>query len=272
MSNEIRVSGLFDHPIKSCAKRELSHMEIPLSYDRRWMVVDKDGNFVTQRNFPKMALIKPEITDGTLIISAPGEQTVLKIPLDYPGQKVRVVVWGNQLEGVNDGEIPNQWFSDYLGIACSLVHMAPNYVREKWAGYGRFQYADSYPLHITNEGSLQDLNGRIIKSGDTPVLMDGFRPNIIVCGEPYIEDTWALIRIGKLLVYIVKPCVRCPIPQINQETGVKGKQPNKELYRYRRVSPKEVIFGQKAVSRDAGIIYLGDSVEILEEKEAQKTI
>ena len=266
---EAKVSSLHYYPIKSCAVTDVeSSVEISergIRYDRHWMVVSPEGMFITQREKPKMARINPVVEDNRLIVSAPDELSILEIPLDYKGDRLAVEVWGKPLEAVDEGDIASQWFSDYLETRVRLVHMPSDFVREKKGA--RFQFADSYPLLIASEESLEDLNRRIEANGGNSVQMDRFRPNIVVKGvRPYEEDTWGQIRVGEVDVEVVKPCIRCPIPQVDQSIGVKGKEPIKTLYSYRRVSKKDVVFAQKAVPLSRGTIYRGDTVEVLSTK------
>ncbi len=272
---ETEVSGLHYYPIKSCAitnvETSIEIGERGISYDRHWMVVRSDGMFITQREYPKMARINPVVEDNRLIVSAVDELSVLELPLDSRGDRLAVEVWGNMLEAVDEGDIASQWFSDYLGARVRLVHMPSDFVREKTGA--RFQFADSYPLLIVSEESLADLNQRIQASGGNPVSMSRFRPNIVVRGvRPYEEDTWREIRLGEVGVEVVKPCIRCPIPQVDQTSGIKGKEPTKTLLTYRRISRTEVIFAQKASPLNQGKVGIGDRVEVVTTKDAPQTL
>jgi uncharacterized protein len=265
------VESLHFYPIKSCQGAEMQIGRVTekgFAYDRHWMVVDQGGLFVTQRNFSKMALIKPALAEDKLVISASGESSILEIPLDYNGARREVEVWGTKCEAVDNGEIASQWFSDLLGASVNLVYMPHDSIREKKPGYGKLQFADSYPFLIASVDSLKDLNERIQANGGQPVPMDRFRPNIVVDGgEPYAEDTWKQIQIGEVDFDVVKPCVRCPIPQIDQSTAIKGKEPTKTLLSYRRVARTEVIFAQKAVHKNTGIVKVGDQIQVNERKD-----
>lgn len=272
---EAEVSGLHYYPIKSCAVTDVEGSveigERGFRYDRHWMVVNPDGMFVTQRDYPKMTRINPVVEDNRLIVSASDELSVLELPLDSRGDRLAVEVWGNPLEAVDEGDIASQWFSDYLEALVRLVHMPSDFVREKKGV--RFQFADSYPLLIASEESLADLNERIQADGGNPVPMDRFRPNIVVKGvQPYAEDTWGQIRVGEVGIEVIKPCIRCPIPQVDQSSGVKGKEPIKTLLSYRRVSRTEVIFAQKAFPLNHGAVSIGDKVEVVSTKTGPQII
>jgi len=145
MSNEIKVAELSYYPIKSCAGttkniegESIKVAEKGFEFDRRWLIVNPSGKFLTQREFPQMALIVPRVEDNNLIVAAKGERSLLEIPLQNEGNRVQVEVWGNVLDAIDEGETAAQWFSDYLGIQARFVHMADDFERRK--GQGRFQY------------------------------------------------------------------------------------------------------------------------------------
>jgi len=276
MSNiEARVASLHEYPIKSCSGLDyvnegetLPVTERGFSNDRLRVVVNPEGGFLSQRDFSSMALIKPRIEGDALIVAARDEASELVLPMSPVdnGLTRNLVIWGNELQGVDDGDIAAQWISDYLGTKARIVHMSGDFIREKKGG--RFGYADSYPFLIASEESLQDLNERIQANGGESIPMDRFRPNIVVSGiKPYAEDQWGQVVINGVELRVVKPCIRCPIPQVNQETGVKGKEPIRTLYNYRRVSKKDVIFAQKAVHTSQGQISVGDKVIVTETKD-----
>jgi uncharacterized protein len=279
----IEVSGLAFSYIKSCAMTELTEKgqsveitERGLHLDRNWGVFDLQGNFISQRDFAKMALIVPKLTEEGLAITAPGETSELIVPLAYeePQARMEVQVWGNPVLAEDDGDIAAQWFSDYLGTACRLMHVAPDANRNKQGS--QFGFADSYPLTIESEESLADLNARIVAGGGEPIDAGQFRSNIRVKGcEPYAEDTWDEITVGNTRIAVVKPVVRCKIPQINQKTAVLGKDPAKTLARYRmRVGTddngkrvNEIVFAQKARQLSTGELSIGDNVLVHSYKE-----
>lgn len=273
---EARVASLHFYPIKSCGGTELRQGEITekgFMYDRHWMVVEPDGLFLTQREIPKMALIKPMVEDDHLILGGEGEPSLYNVPVNHDGPRREVEVWGNRCEAVDEGDVAAQWLSDYLGIQCRLVHMSNDFVRENKPGYGRLQFADSFPFLIASKESLQELNKRIEENGGTPVPMNRFRPNIVVQGcPPYAEDSWARIQINDIRFDVVKPCIRCPIPQTDQETAEVGKEPTKTLLEFRRISREDVIFAQKAVNIETGVIEIGNEVTVLEGKQPPRLI
>lgn len=260
------VSALHVYPIKSCRGVSVDRAEVVrrgLAHDRRWMVVDAGGRFVTQRAQPRMALVDVAIEGDALRLEAPGMGALL-IPLEVErGERRAVEVWGDRCEGVVHGEA-SAWFSSFLGIACALVHMPADVERAVEPESARpgdlVSFADGFPFLLTSEASLDDLNGRLVE----PVSMIRFRPNIVVRGAPpFAEDGWGPVRIGSLGFVVAKKCVRCTIPTVDPQSGRRGKEPLRTLARYRN-EDGEVMFGVNLVHDGAGEVRVGDSVEPLD--------
>ncbi|HEX6433029.1 MAG TPA: MOSC N-terminal beta barrel domain-containing protein [Gemmatimonadales bacterium] len=251
------------YPIKSARGIELRESELDefgLRYDRRWMVVDGSGTFLSQRSHPRLALVATSIQGGALRIDAPG-MPELETWLDpSPTVATRVRVWNDSCAATWLGERPARWFSDFLGTACSLVHMAGDTIRPanpRYATTGtRVSFADAFPFLLISEESLNDLNRRLPE----PLSMNRFRPNLVVAGvRPYEEDEWSRIEIGAVGFRIVKPCERCVVTTTDQATAAVGKEPLRTLARYRKVRGK-VMFGQNAVHETLGRLAVGDRV------------
>jgi uncharacterized protein len=257
------LSGLNVYPIKSARGVPLGASpvdELGLAYDRRWMVVDERGDFITQRSHPRLALVLPTIRDGVLEIRAPS-MPALELSLE-PGDGVftRVSVWDDTLDATWLGEKPAEWFSRFLDCSCSLVHMSKHSIRPANAAYApagsRVGFADAFPFLIISEESLADLNQRLTE----PLPMNRFRPNLVVAGaEAYAEDGWDQIRINDITFTLVKPCSRCVITTTDQATAIRGREPLRTLARYRKVNG-EVMFGQNAVHDGAGHLRVGQPV------------
>lgn len=228
------------------------------------MLVTPDGEFLTQRQHPRMALIHPKWQVDCLGISAPQMPDHLLQPTN-DGPRQRVTVWRSTCEAVDQGDLVAEWFSDYLGIACRLVRMADGFVRQVNQAHAprptdQTGFADGYPFLIISQASLDDLNNRL----PAPLPMNRFRPNLVVMGAaPFAEDRWKVIRAGELLFDVVKPCARCVITTTDQATAARGTEPLHTLATYRTVDGK-VMFGQNAIHRAAGQICQGDGVEVLE--------
>jgi uncharacterized protein YcbX len=262
----IHVSGLYVYPIKSCggfAVGEWGAGATGFRHDRRWMLVDEDGVFLSQRRLPRMALVRTSIKDDRLAATAPG-MPPLELPLHPDGPRTLASVWGDTVEVTRMGADADGWFSEFLGVACRLVHMPHDSVRlvdPQFARAGdRTGLSDGFPFLLISEASLDDLNTRL----ETPLPMDRFRPNLVVGGcEPYAEDGWRRLRIGEVEFRVVKPCSRCVITTTDQETAETGKEPLRTLAKYRRVGGK-VLFGQNLIPDNRGTLRIGDPLEVLE--------
>jgi uncharacterized protein YcbX len=235
-----------------------------LQDDRRMMVVTPEGGFLTQREYPRLALVTPKLNDGTLELSAPNYDS-LQIGIQTTGVPIPVDVWKSKgVQAIDQGEEAAQWFSDWLETEVRLVHIADGYLRPVSAEYAvhaddHTGFADGYPILLTSEEGLQDLNSRL----DTPVPMNRFRPNVVVKGcEPFAEDTWNRIRAGDVEMAVVKPCARCEVTTIDKNTLETSKEPLKTLGKYRK-QKLGAIFGQNVIPLIEGILRLGMTVEVI---------
>jgi uncharacterized protein YcbX len=268
----IFVSALYCYPIKSCGGIPLQVAEIGqkgIHGDRVFMVVDLAGRFISQREQPRMALIRPILReDGAVTVTAPGMPEI-SLVADNTGKRYDVVIWRDTCIGVDQGDAIATWFSTFLGMACRVVYMPEDYVRQVDPHYAireqdQVAFADGYPFLLVTEASLADLNARM----QDPVPIDRFRPNIVIKGtEPYVEDMWRKISIGHMVFHIVKACERCPIITTDQSMAVVGKEPLKTLATYRRAQ-KGVVFGQNLIHGHEGLISVGDAVEVVEQAAA----
>jgi MOSC domain-containing protein len=259
----LRLTALNIYPIKSTHGIALAESEVDgfgLRYDRRWMVVDGSGQFLSQRSHSRLALVIPSIQGDKLRVDAPGMPT-LEVPL-HPSSTVatRVVVWDDVCSASWVGERAAEWFSGFLGCGCSLVYMAEDAVRPAdpvFAPAGsRVSFADGFPFLLISEESLADLNRRLAE----PLPMNRFRPNLVVAGgEPYDEDRWTNFEIGGIRLRVVKPCGRCVVTTTDQTTGKRGKEPLRTLATYRK-RDGEVMFGQNVVHDGSGLLRVGDTV------------
>ena len=236
----LRLSALTIYPIKSARGIALTESQVDgfgLRHDRRWMVVDDSGQFLSQRSHSRLALVVPSIRGDKLRVDGPGMPT-LEVSL-YPSAAVAtsVAVWDDVCLASWVGESAADWFFDFLGCPCSLVHMAENAVRP------RVSFADGFPFLLISEESLADLNRRLAE----PLPMNRFRPNLVVAGgAPYDEDYWTHFEIGGIRLRVVKPCGRCVVTTTDQTTGERGREPLRTLATYRK-RDGEVMFGQNVV-------------------------
>lgn len=268
MSSELSVTSIHVYPIKSCRAIDLKAArfdELGLLYDRRLMVIDAaTSRFLTQREEPRMALITPRLAPTAMQVTAPN-MPVLKVDTHRDAQERReVTVWRFTGPADDLGDNAASWVSTVLERPCRLVRFPDDVQREvnpKYAGPGVLTaYSDGYPILITTEGSLEDLN----KRASERVPMNRFRPNIVITGAaPFAEDTWKRIRVGEIEIDVVKPCSRCAITTVDAITAKRGKEPLATLATF-RLHEKETWFGQNCIHRSLGSIRIGDTVEVLE--------
>ena len=248
------ITALWVYPVKSCAGvavREAILTETGLEFDRAWMVVDENGEFVTQRELPRMALIRPQLRSQDMVLRAPG-MLALHIALDEVQAPVRVKVWQHEVKAYDMGDIAAQWFSDFLGVKLRLVRFDPEQQRLSSARWtdgveALNQFGDGYPLLLLSEASLAGLNDRLQAAGHGPVTMERFRPNIVL-GAPaqaaadalvaHDEDRMDALQVsteqGVTRLKPVKPCARCPIPNIDPATAVSSPEVTDTLQGYRQ--------------------------------------
>lgn len=265
------VSALYIYPIKSLGGIALSSSAITkrgLEHDRRWMLVDDNNEFLTQRAYSQMALLKTAIIrDSIIAYHSDDANDIIQLPLHpAPKETVTVKVWDDYCEGQYADDNVNEWFSQKLGISCKAVFMPDDSKRKLDPKYAKSDqditgFADGYPILVISEASLEDINNRL----EEPVPMDRFRPNIVITGTAaFAEDTMRMFRINNSNFYGVKLCGRCIITTTNQQTGERGKEPLKTLTGYRTINNK-VCFGQNVICDDNGQINIGDDIQIIEE-------
>jgi len=267
MVRMITVASLIYYPIKACRGFEVDETNVErmgLEHDRRMMVVTPEGGFLTQRDYPKLALVTPSVSGETLTLSAPDTDS-LTVSIRKSGSTRPVDIWRSKgVQAIDQGETAAEWFSDWLGTSVRLVHIADGYKRkinEKYAinADDHTAFADGYPILLASEESLADLNARL----ETPIPMNRFRLNLVVKGvAPFAEDSWFHIRIGDVEMAVVKPCARCVVTTIDKETFAQSKEPLKTLNTFRRQAGG-AMFGQNVIPLNEGRLRLGMSVEIL---------
>ena len=263
---DLILQSLYRYPVKSMRGQEFDSLDADARgfvLDRRWMVVDSNGRFVTQRQQPRMALIDVQPGEqGELQLSAPGMQP---LQLGRPrGQRIDVEVWGDRVAAALVSPTADAWLSEFLDRHCRLAYLPDDSRRPvdpQFAGPGdQVGFADGFPFLLISQASLDDLNARL----ETPLPMLRFRPNLVIAGcLPYAEDGWRRIRIGDMRFRVVKPCSRCIIPSIDFATGERGREPLHTLMGYRRRDNK-IYFGQNLIHEGTGRLEVGMPVEIIE--------
>jgi uncharacterized protein YcbX len=258
----LRISQLFLHPIKSCggiAVDEATLIDTGFEFDREWMAVDREGDFVSQREFPRMALIRPTLRSSDLVLRAPG-MLALHLQLDAVEGPCRVRVWNDLVDAFDMGDLAAQWFSDFMGQPLRLARFDPDARRlasARWTGdvQARTAFSDAFPLLVTSSASLAELNQRLAAAGHEAVTMQRFRPNIVIDGltdahgEDFVDTLRIDLRDGTVIVKLVKPCGRCSIPDVDPATAEQGHAVADTLRAYRS-EPRidgALAFGQNAV-------------------------
>lgn len=267
MPVDLIIQDLYVYPIKSLAGVRLQEAKVEergFELDRRWMLIDEDGQFLSQRTFPQMALVQVEIEAESLKVFHIASPTdFVRIPFDEEGEEISsVTVWDDEMPAQFVNPTIDAWFSKVLGTNARLVKMPLSTVRKvdpRYAVYGEsVSFADGMPYLLIGQASLDDLNEKL----ESAVPMNRFRPNIVFSGgEPFIEDSFGEIQVREVQMKVVKPCARCVMITVDQETGVKAAEPLKTLAGYRKVGNK-VLFGQNVVALSGGIIKVGDKLKL----------
>ena len=265
----LTISELHIYPIKSLRGISVKSTKVTdrgFEYDRRWMLVDHFGGFMTQREYPQMALINVEIDDKGLNVYHRNRKNLRKhfIPLNISKSNVITVpIWDDTCSALLVGSDSDKWFSEALDVECKLVYQpfeSRRTVDQKYAKENALvSFADGYPFLIISQASLDDLNSKL----DEPLPMNRFRPNIVFTGgDPYQEDNMKTFKVGNIIFYGVKPCARCAIITTNQETAERLHEPLKTLATFRKFENK-VLFGMNLLHEGNGKVNVGDKIEIL---------
>ena len=255
------LSALAVYPIKSCAGLLLPEallVETGLEFDRAWMVVDEHGEMLTQREWPRLALVQPQFKHSELMLRAPG-MLALHLRLDTVEDSTRVRVWDDVVKAFDMGALAAQWFSDFLGCRARLVRFDPEEKRlsaPEWTGEVQAEnaFSDGFPLLVANQAALDELNTRLAAKGAAPVTMQRFRPNLVLSGlSPFDEDHIESLEItteeGAVRLRLVKPCVRCSIPNVDPISAQTSHEPGDTLASFRADARMKggITFGMNAV-------------------------
>jgi uncharacterized protein YcbX len=268
MNQSLFVQNLYLYPIKSLGGISVQEAEVEergFQYDRRWMLVDEAGEFLTQRQHSQLALLQVALGESELAVFSkvdPSRKISFGLEMNS-GKEMQVSVWGDVVTALQVSPEVSTWFSDFLGMNVDLVRMPESSHRKMDPRYAvqeeSVSFADGMPYVMIGQASLDELNGRLAD----PVGMDRFRPNLVFSGgEAYAEDQFKQLQIGEVDFQVVKPCARCVMITVDQEKGTKGKEPLATLATYRSQGSK-VYFGQNAVALTQGIVRVGDPIQQL---------
>src|ERR1041385_3079844 len=266
----MRVESLHIYPVKAMkgvAVGEATLIKEGFVGDRRWMLVDATGRFISQREQPRLSLIGVAADGGTLSFQAPG-MAVLRVSPPATNDGLSVTLWRDQMVAYPASGEANAWFSDFLKLPCRLVYQGDTIrpVDPRWSKPGDVATsADASPGLACPAASLADLNRRL---GET-LPMNRFRPNIVIANdEPWAEDEWASIQIGAVRLDLTKPCARCSVTTVDQAWGMRaGKEPLRTLASFRFLQVpgiSGVIFGQNGIPRALGRMAVGERVSVVE--------
>jgi uncharacterized protein len=259
----VRIRELGFYPIKGCrgfnprvARVEPTGLVLDADGaagvgDREWVIVDADGEFVSQRELPRMALIETKLTGSHLRLKAPG-MLLLEVPLASEGDVQEVQVWNDRVNAVTQGDVADAWVSRYLDMPARLMRFDPegqrlSNVRYMSPDVAPYKFADAFAVLVTNQASLDDLNQRLAAQGQDPVTLERFRANVVLEGlDAYEEDYLKTLRIGDITLRVVKRCARCTVPGVDPATGVASSIVPDLLATYRRTEDG-VMFGVNAI-------------------------
>jgi len=253
VTRSARIASLHVYPIKSAHGIELECATLTrtgIAQDRRWMLVKPNGSFLTQRELPRLALLRPSLSETELRLRAPGNAEIA-VPLAQLGERRRVTVWGRSCDAHDEGTLVAGWLGEFLGRPCHLVRFDPAHRRlseREWTGAveAENQFSDGFPVLALSNASLQDLNTRLA----APLPMNRFRPNIVLDGlDAFDEDRIEELHAGDIRLRVVKACTRCSITTTDQDTGtVEGDEPLRTLKTYRYdAALRGVCFGQNLI-------------------------
>ncbi|WP_440876304.1 YcbX family protein [Thalassotalea sp. PLHSN55] len=269
-NSDINVKSLHVYPIKSAAGIALSHAwldELGLSFDRRFVISDLHGQFITARTEHKLCLIQVHLLANGLMLSAPNMDNLTIAYQDFSDDYQAVTVWGDTINAQHCRQQYDAWFSRYLNKPCQLLFFGDKSHRKVKNSEKEVGFADGYPLLLISQASLDDLN----QKANTAFTMARFRPNIVVenCSA-FAEDTWQRIRIGEVEFELAKACSRCTFTTVDPISAQKHAQgePLRTLKTYRQVADGDIMFGQNLIALNQGNIHQGAQVEILSTKNA----
>ena len=276
----LQLSEIYIYPVKSLGGVRLDEAEVTdrgLKYDRRWMLIDENNRFISQREYPQLALFSVAIQKGNLLITdnKTGEKLTISNSLNHSAtQSLKVTIWDDEVEAYQVSEIANEFFTQALSMPIRLVCMHDENIRKTEAEYSLkgdeiTSFSDGYPILIIGQSSLDDLNNKLAE----PITINRFRPNFVFAGgQAFEEEEWHEFRVGNIRFFGVKPCARCIMTTIDPQTGEKkGKEPLLTLNKYRKAGNK-ILFGQNVLISQTGSVSVGDNIEVISRKKLDKFV
>ena len=267
----VQLSEIWIYPVKSLGGIRLTEADVEkrgLQYDRRWMLVDENAKFITQRTVPKMATINVSLPANGLLLSPNSDSSnQVLVPFQrISDEPLEVQIWKDSVTAYTVCNEADAWLSAQLDKSVRIVEMTGSTVRkmnENIAGQDvTVSFADDFPYLLISEASLQALNDKL----EQPVEMNRFRPNFVVSGtEPFAEDAWKYIQIGTIGFHVASPCERCVLTTVDPATGTKGREPLRTLATFRKDGHR-LLFGQNVIGLQTGTVHEGDRITINELK------
>ena len=274
----LQLSEIYIYPVKSLGGIRLDKSEVTdrgLRYDRRWMLIDENNRFISQREYPQLALFSVAIHDDNLLITNKKTGDVLTIsnsPNHSATQSLKVTIWDDEVTAWEVSKIANNFFTKALGIPVHLVYMPDESHRKTEVDYSLkgdeiTSFSDGYPILVIGQTSLDDLNNKLAE----PIAINRFRPNFVFTGgQAFEEEEWHEFKVGSLRFFGVKPCARCVMTTIDPQTGEKkGKEPLLTLNKYRKAGNK-ILFGQNVLINQTGSVSVGDDIEVISRQKLAK--
>lgn len=265
--NILTLSEIYIYPIKSLGGISLKQSKVTtkgLEYDRRWMLIDDEGIFVTQRKHAILALLNVIVNENQLTVQHKQDTSnQISFPVsENNGITIPVSIWDDQSTGIEVSSTVSQWFSAFMGKSVRLVIMPENEKRMVDPRYAKNEelvgFSDGYPFLIIGQAALDGLNEKLLQ----PVPMDRFRPNFVFTGgDAHLEDQFDTFTLSNVQFRAVKPCARCVLTTVDQQTAAKSAEPLKTLAGYRTMN-KKVMFGQNLIHTGSGIIHIGDPITV----------
>jgi uncharacterized protein len=254
------VNALYIYPVKSLGgsfKTTWKATPSGFEYDRKWMLIDKTNRFITQREFPQLSTFLSDVHDGMVHVSQGTEHISWETDRVIKNH-LETKVWDDPAYVQEVDKTVDNFFSDLLGTQVRLVKQSQNISRQHFATKLNepipVSLADGYPFLCIGSKSIENLNAKL----DFPIQTDRFRPNIVLeTNTAHEEDDYDKIRIGDVPFLNLKPCARCMVININQQTSKSEKEPLATLNTYRKTDNK-IFFGTNLMCMEEGYISVGE--------------